>query len=327
MSSTWLRIGGVAGTEIAAHTPPTWETLADGGCGDASFAFALSARSQHQALRTGALVEIMSGPVPVYTGVLSEPDRTTWECHATGLSVPLRKKLALDNSSNATRNLADAIGRAISSGWPGSNPGPVSGTAAGDTDGNPVKVGDLLDDYAEQTGQRWGVDGFGRLYMRPDPTSARWIASPDSLVFGVTDEDVPTLLAGRYDNGTSYATAFAGSMGVEESVDLTNRGVLTAPAAMAILQGMLTRTGTIQWTNGATLTRDQLTTSGGTPANLLAVRAGQMVRAHGLGYGRLSAPWLDVTIGKTRYTSGDDSIYLEPVNSAPRGFRDVLAAS
>lgn len=327
--SLWLRIGGFAATEIAAHSAPSWETLADGGCGEASWAFALTARSQHQVLRAGSLVEIMAGPVPVYMGVLTEPDRTTWECHATGLSTPLRKRLALDGVGNSTRNLGTAISRVIGAGWPGSNPIPVDGFAAGDTDGNPVMVGTLLDEYAEQTGQRWGVENFGRVYMRPDPTSPTWLASPDAAVFGVTNEDVPTLLAGRYDVGDgTFATAFAGSGGVEETVDLTERGAMSGVAATAVLTGLLTRTGDTQWTNGTTLHREQLTTAGGVPANLLTVRAGQMIRAHGLSYGIImGTPWLDVVIGKTRYTAGEDVVYLEPVNTAPRNLRDVIAAA
>ena len=325
--SYWLRIDGYAATEIAAHTAPTWETLADGGCGAASWEFALSPRSQHSALRVGALVEVMAGPQPVYRGLLTEPDRTTWECHAYGLSSSLRQRLALDAFGNSTRDLGVALAQAIERGWRGTNPAPVVGVAAGDPAGNPVKVGDLLDDYAEQTGQRWGADAFGRVYMRPDPTTAKWLITPDVAAFGVTDEAGAQLLAGRYFNGTANLTAYAGGGEPEEAVDLTDRGTITAAAAEAILNGQLARRGGYQWTNGATLSRDQITTAGGTPAALGAVTAGQMVRAHGLGYGVGSTPWLDVTIGKTRYTAGDDVIYLEPINTAPRTFVDVVAAS
>lgn len=325
--SIWIRVGGVPATEIAAHTPPTWETLADGGCGAASFAFNLSVRAQHQALVAGSLVEIMAGPVSLYRGLLTEPDRTTWEVQAFGLSSSLRDRLALDGDGNSTRNLATAISRAVTLGWRGTNPTPVSGTAAGDTSGNPVKLGELLDNYAEQTGQRWGVDGFGRLYMRPDPTKPHWITSPGSVVFGVTDESSPTLLAGRYDDGTgTLKTAYAGTSGTEESVDLTDR-VLTLTAAEAILAGMLVRGGERKWTNGVTLTREQLTTAGGNPAGLMSVTAGAMMRAHSFGYAGMSTLWLDTVIGKTRYTAGEDVIYLEPVNIAPRSLSDVIAAA
>lgn len=325
--STWLRLNGFAATEIAAHTPPTWETLADGGCGEASWQFAASTRLQHQALQKGALVEIMLGPIPVYSGILTEPDRTTGECHAYGLSAALRRYVAL--SGGTTRDLFAATTRAISMGWPGSNPVPITGVAAGDAGGNPVKVADLFDDRAAELGQRWGTDGAGRLYMRPDPTIPLWLATPGSAAFGVTDEGAPTSLIGRYDTGAGYAsTPNVGTPGLEDTVDLTDRGVLTEAEAVAILSGMLVRQGVVSWTNGATLHREQLTTAGGTPAGLATVRAGQMIRAHGFGYGVFGrAPWLDVIIGKTRYTDGEDVIYIEPTNTAPRTLSGVIAAA
>lgn len=328
MSSIWVRIDGLPATEIAAHTPPTWETLADGGCGSASLAFALHGRAQHQVLKAGALVEILCGPVPLWRGLMTEPDRTTWECHAAGLSASLRTYLAVDALGANTRNLTTAIGEAILRGWRGSNPAPVSGPVAGDPAGNPVKVGDLLDDYAEQTGQRWGVDGYGALFMRPDPGSPRWLTVPDVAAFGPTSEGTAGRLAGRFFDGSNNDTAFAGTSAPEESVDLTDRGALTKSAAEAILAGMLVRSGETSWTNSVTLHREQLTTLGGQTAFLPGVRAGHKVRAHGLAYGVVThAPWLDVVIGKTTYTAGEDSITLEPVNSAPRTLTGVLAAA
>lgn len=323
--SFWLRIGGVPATEIAAHTPPEYETLADGGCGAASWTFAASARMQHHALKARALVQVMCGPIAVYSGLLTEPDRTTGECHSFGLSSDLYKIVALDGGS--TRDLTPAINRAISLGWPGTNPDPVSGVASGDATGNPVKVGNLLDDRAAELGQRWGTDGRGRLYMRPDPVTPSWLSSPGSAAFGVTDEGAPTSLVGRYDTGAGYAnTGNVGVPGLEDVVDLTDRGTLTLAEAEAILAGMLVRQGDRSWTNGVTLHREQLTTFGGVPAGLGSVRAGQLLRAHGFGYLGGGALWRDVVIGKTRYTAGSDVIYLEPTNTAPRTMRDVIAA-
>lgn len=151
----WLRLDGwIPATEVAAHTPPTWETHADGGIGEISWAFSLTPRSQHQALRKGALVEVMCGPMPVATGLMTEPDRSSWQCHAFGLSSSLGRIAALDNLGNATRDLSVAVAQAIVDGSPVRNPAPVSGTAAGDSTGNPSTIGSILTDYAEQTGQR-----------------------------------------------------------------------------------------------------------------------------------------------------------------------------
>jgi hypothetical protein len=323
----WLRIGGYPATEIAPHTPPRWETLADGGVGTISWTFTLSPRSQHQALRARALVEVMCGANRVAVGLMTEPDRTTWECHASGFAADLRKFPALDGSGNNTRDLAVATQTASFWGWPGSNSQPVTGVAAGDTTGNPVTVGQLYDDYATQTGQRWGCDELGRLFMRPDPTTPTWLTTPDAAAFGSTDDDVATWLAGRFDSGAGFLTAVVGDEGPGDVVDLTDRGAMGLVEAQVILSGMLIRRGGTQWTNGVTLHREQLTTMGGSPAALAAVRAGQMLRVHGLASGVIAqAPWLDITIGKTAYTAGEDTIYLEPVNIAARTARGAWAA-
>lgn len=328
--SVWLRINGYPATEIAAHTPPVWETWADGGSGSASWAFALTRRSQHQALRIDSLVEVMCGPLPLFTGLLSEPDRTTWQCTAYGLASAAKKYLALDGGLSNTRNVADAIAQAQATGWQATDPDGITGTASGEETGNPVSLATLLDDYAADLGYRWGVNGKGRLFVRADPTAPQWIASPDSAAFGTTDEDRANTLYGRYlDSGTStYLTATAGSGAMPQApVDLTDRGAMTSVQAVAILEGMLEARSQTAWTNGVTLTSDQLQTIGGTPArSLLTVRAGQMVRTFGLSYGARGIV-NDVVIGKTRYDAATPhQIYVEPVNTAPRGFRDVLAA-
>ena len=125
-----------------------------------------------------------------------------------------------------------------------------------------------------------------------------------------------------------YATAVGGSAGPVAAVNIADRGALTPVAAEAILSGMIQRRGETQWVNGVELHREQFTTRGGTPAFLGGVTAGQMVRAHGLAATFVAqAPWLDVVIGKTRYTAGEDTIYVEPINTAPRNFTDVIAAA
>lgn len=325
--SIWLRIGGYPATEIAAHTPPTWETWADGGTGAISWAFSLSMRSQHQALRVGALVEVMVGCVPVATGLMTEPDRTTWECSAYGLASEARNYLALDGSGNATRNLATAIAQARASGWQASNPSDILGTAAGEASA-PIALAELFDQWAEQLGRRWGVDGRGRLYFLEPPTTPTWLAAPESAAFGTTDEGAANTLKGRYLNvfTSTNLTATAGSGAPQAAVDLTDRGAMADADATAILNGMLIRDRGPKWTNGVTLTSDQLQTVGGTPAALPAVRAGQMMRSLGLS-NAVQPLALDTVIGKTRYTAGEDVIYIEPVNTAPRSFVDVVAAS
>lgn len=328
--SIWLRIAGYPATEIAPHSPVTWETWADGGTGSITWEFALSPRSQHQALRNRALVEVMCGPVALATGIMTDPDRTTWQCTAYGLAADAKHFPALDGGGSNTRNVGTAITQAIAAGWKATNPMAVTGTASGDTTGNPITLAQLLDEYAMQLGQRWRVGGNRQLSLSADPTTPTWIASPDSAAFGTTNEDRATRLAGRYLDSTTgtFLTAGAGSGIPYDTTDaLIERRAMTNAEAVTILTNALARDRSqTAWTNGVTLTHDQIQTMGGTPAFLPAVRAGQMMRSFGLSYG-IQALALDAVIGKTRYTDGDDVIYVEPVNIAARSLADVIAAS
>lgn len=332
MQDITLWVGGYPATEIAPHTPPTWETLADGGTGEISWRFTLTPRSQHPALRPGSMVEVKVGGMNVARGPMGDPDRNDWSCVARG--VQNDRYLALDASGFVTRNLGLAFEQAIARGLRVANPiGHGAGyTVPGDST-EPQTVWSLLTEAA--VGQRTGVDPSGNLYVRSDPTTPWWHAAPDSAIFGTTDEETITHLLGIYFDGTNNVPIFHPALvdemphRAEEPVDLTGRGTLAPTEAEDILAGALNLTSKIGFTNGVTLTSAQITTIGGTSAFLPNIRAGVMMRAHGLISARASVqtPVLDFVIGKTRYTAGDDTIYLEPVNTAPRTLADVIAAA
>lgn len=332
MDDVTLWVGGYPATEIAPHTPPSWETLADGGTGEISWSFALTPRSQHPALRPGSLVQVKVGGMSVARGALVDPDRTEWACVARG--VQNDRYLALDASGNVTRNLGTAITQAIARGWRVANPQNHGAgyTVPGDST-EPQTMSALLTEAAGSA--RWGIDPIGNLYVRSDPTTPWWQAAPDSAIFGTTDEETTTHLVGLYFDGTNNQKTIRPALSsvvqhrAEEPVDLTERGTLTLSQANAILDAALAQNNKIGFTNGVTLTSAQITTVGGSSAFLPSIRAGVMMRAHGLISARASVqtPVLDFVIGKTRYTAGDDVIYVEPVNTAPRTFADVIAAA
>lgn len=337
MSSFWVKLGGwLPATEIAAHSAPTWETLADGGIGDVSFQFDLSPKVQHPLLMTGVKVEVMHGAQPVATALMSEPDRVEWAIHAQGLSAQLRRVYACDNLGNPTRDLGVALATAISSGWTSAtNPDAVGGVATGDASG-PQTIGDLADEVAAQQGMRWGVDGAGRVFMRADPTVATCIITPEAAAFGATDEGQATQLVARYQiAGGTYNTRIyppaldPSTVTWHEMIDLTGRGALTLAEVDAILAGALaTGKSQTRWTNGVTLDRDQVTRNGVSLVPSTLTAGVDMARAVGMSTNfTTSAPWLDVVIGKTRHTAGERTVYLEPAGKAPRGFVDVIAAS
>lgn len=333
MQDITLWIGGYPATEIAAHTPPSWELLADGGTGEVSFALALSARSQHPALRPGSLVQVLCGGRPVAYSALMDPDRTTWECKAYGLQNA--GFLALDAAGNVTRDLGVAIAQAIARGWRVRNPAGhgVGYTVPGDST-EPQAIGSLITEAA--VGQRWGIRPDAAVYVQSDPTEISYRATPDSAIFGTTNESTVTHLVGVYFDGTTNQKIIrppgltAVPNRTEEPVDLTGAGTLTSGDAAAILDGMLKDRTQVGVTNGVTLHREQLMTVGGTPAFLAGVQAGLLVRADGLVSARASVqtPFQDFVIGKTKYTAGSDNIYLEPVNASPiaGGLSGIIAA-
>ena len=332
MSCYWIRLGGsLPATEIAPHTPPTWETLADGGTGEISFAFSLTRRSQHPMLRAGVKVEVLYGPTPVATGVMTEPDRTTWEVKAQGLAAQAPHVLAVDAFFAPTRDLSEAVGVARFNGWwQAEDPWGVSGVLTGDSE-DPMTLDELFNGVAAQTGQRWGTDGQGRIFMRPDPSSPDYMISPDAAAFGVTDEDQATEflvmhLVGGVKTPRLYRTFHPRVK--HEIVDLTSRGEMTTGEVDTFMDGVVTLgKAQTRWTNGVELDREQITRNG-VPAYLPTLTAGSMVRATGIPVDFThGAPWLDVVVGKTRYTAGARTIYLEPVNTAPRVLADVIAAS
>lgn len=328
----WIRLGGwQPATEIAAHSAPTWETLADGGHGEATFDMALSAKALPPLLNKGTLVEIMCGGGRLHAGRINDYDRAAGRVVVRGIQTDAYLLPALA-AVGTTRDLVTAISTVTAApyNWIGNNRLGYAGVAQG-TSTEPQMLGQLFDEYCAQYGYRWYLDTNYTLFMVPDPTGPTWLATPESAAFGQTDESSPTLLVGRYFNGTDNVNTARFKTGYTEVRteyrDLTERGTITAAQANAILDAELSVSGP-SWVNGITLHREQLTTMGGTPAFLPMVNArSTMLRAHGLmADGLIQAPWLDVVIGKTRYTAGEDTIYLEPANKVPRTLVDVIAA-
>lgn len=331
--SIWIRLGGrMPATELAAHSAPTWETLADGGNGESSFDLSISTKVLPPLLATGTLLEIMCGPRRLWLGRIGDYDRTEGRVVGRGIHTDAYQIPALDSGGNVTRNFLSALNVAASAPWNWlvGNPNGVSGVASGDAT-SPQMVGQLADELAAELGKRWGQGPDGDLYLQADPSTPTWLATPEAAAFGQTSESEFTVMLARYFNGTANVTSApvfkAGSEVRTDIKDYTDKGTLTAGQVATMLQTELGMTAP-GWVNGVTLHREQLTTMGGTPAFLPAVTARTMMRAHGLlADGVVQAPWLDVVIGKTRYTAGEDVIHLEPANKAARTFTDVIAAA
>lgn len=329
----WIRLGGTTpATEIAAHTPPTWETWADGGNGSSSFNLARSAKHEPHLTRPGTLMEIMLGCARVWYGRIEDYDPNEGSVVGRGIHTDMLTVPATDSLGAAIRTASTAVTTALAAPWNLriTDPNAVlttMGTAVGD-DTSLLTITALLDRCAEQAGRRWGQDNRGALYFRKDSDIiASWLLAPGVARFGDTTEGRASHLVGSYTAvGGAAATAVSFDSDATviraEMVDLTGRGEMTSAQATAILDAaMTTSKATRAWVNGITVSREQLMTIGGTPSALAGVRAGSRLNIVELG------PNMSAIIGKTRYTAGEEVIYIEPTSTAPRNFTDVLAAA
>lgn len=336
--ATQILINGVWAATIGGIGALKWSTVADGGSEEASWRMALPDTFTHPALRTGKLVELKAGSANVWSGVLNEPDISAdgWQFNAIGLAEEATGYLCLTSGGDTTSTPDTAIDQAILRGLPWTRPVSLQSTpfALTDATDNLNYLSDLLDAWATSQSKRWRVDVNGVVSAAADPTTPTWHMTPGSARIGLADDDYASNLYGRYRSAaTTYATvtaadtSAAGKRRREYPVNLTSRGVTTSGNATNILTGMLAKgKARYAWTHPANPSRMQLTTPGGQPAYLPFVRAGDMVRTHGvINEQGTVLPYVDWIIGKTEYEDGADTIQLAPTELAARTLGDVLS--
>ena len=328
-------VGGVEAGQVAAHSRPTYETLADGGCGSASWEWNLPKTYGGQATTRGALVRIVDFGKTVYLGRLETIADGAVTCR--GLWSDGQTIAALDGSGNATRDVGVAIANAAAR-WGITNRHGISGTVYGDT-GEPMMMVDLLRQYAAQQGRYVGVDADGDLYSRVDATAPMWLIAAGDVDLGGSDATTYTRLIGRHRDMTgAFVTSYSASAPppvVEAIVDLTGRtgdkdwGRMTSLDATALLTRLRDRMLGPTWTEPLTLHQSQIRTLGGGPAPLGSVRGGDRARIHSLTasqQAKYGAPYIDVTLGSVARTIGEPMIEVAPVGTEPVTLEDAMAA-
>lgn len=335
------------------------------GMFEASWTVALPPGFRNPLLRGGTLVELMKGERRVGSPlILTEPSVGTgldnpWGFTAIGIGREVEGDssfFALDASGNTTTIGTTAVDNAITR--PSSTVGwriagrdatiPASGPSASATSDGLQTVGNLLGLIADETaGKRWGVGQDNLVRLMSDPTTPTYHVTPGSAALGTADDDYATLVLFRYlDNVThTFATRFSPALGSpsatelrfghrEFAVDRTDLGEIPAATAQAFADGILAKSkGRLAWTNGLTLTSNEILTSGGVPASLSKVAEdvgeGCMVRLHGIFDDLLETTgqtWLDVIIGEAKYADGAPTIDLNPLGLAARNLATVIEA-
>ena len=334
MSAT-LWVNGEPADRWADYSALTWETCRMGGMGGASWTWGLGPDFVTKRFGVGAYVEFKLAGRRVWHGRWQNWDRKTDGDIARGIWDDGRTIPALDGSGNVTRDIAVALATATGSTYGWRVKTGLTGTVVGDGSDGPVSVVDLLEQQAKATARAAGVRADGRLYMSADPTSPRWFIDAGDIPLSDTDIGVVNRLAGRYRTSTgTYATerstTAAAAPIVEETVDITSFGVLSAAQARDVLNQMLAIMGQRpSWSGSMTIHRSQITNFGGAEYIALEnILGGHMVHLQSLSAGVRSQlggmTSLDVVLDKATYTDGSDQIVLEAVGTQPTTHADAM---
>lgn len=285
----------------------------------------------HPDLRAGVRVEVFAGGAKVWRGTLAEPG-TDGVMHALGSWHDAQGVAAMTGATAPTTIPDTAIDAAIARAavsW--ARPVSLSSVAWSGDPSVEINLDELLDSWAEGAGLRWYVDPFGNVRAAVDPTTPMWQVPSAVAGRGLTldQSEYYGRIYGRYLIGTgSWTFAVAGTSPPEKVIDLTELGVITSTRANAEVQNRYLLSGARRgWADGLNLSRGQITTMGGTPAPLSMIQAGQMIRLQGVidpSRDTRITSYVDVVIGESIYTEGEDQIQLKPVGLAPRNLADVL---
>lgn len=332
--ATGVRVNGVPLSAIAPWGDLSWSTN-EYGLELVEWTMHIPAGFTHPALRRGATVELLYGTKRIGVGMLSAPDYQAGRFTATGLAREAARFVAVTN------DVDDEVAAAISRGlpWNGST---LTGTVAASPTANGREVV-MLNQLLDQHGP-WMVDEDGVARPRVESTTIDYHLSPSVGALGVTDDGLLSTLYGWFVSGVAGDPAEPASWAntsvsvpapygaVEDVVDLTDAGLLDTTSVQDALTTLLEQRGggELRYTNGLRISEDEITTVGGTRADLRLVRNGQRCRLHGLlnqhGDMRYGAHH-DFIIQATQYAGGSGYIDLTPVGMAERANLADLATA
>jgi len=249
------------------------------------------------ALKAGRQVQVIRGARAIWDGKLIEPVPTAagWQITAVGIG---NAGTDFDAVYTTWSSQNDAVNQAITRGLRWVNPGIPGGVWLGQqADSASMKITDLLNLYCTQGGFTWYVNvtpagNILSVYAFPAATTAnanRILVAPGPVA-RTLGGDVNTIYVRYQSSADSAATAAfaltsvttagaAAQHGVlEEYLDLSSAGPLTAAAAQAEATAVLARYQRASWAGPFTVRPGQLLNIGGAPADLGLDHCGTIVR-------------------------------------------------
>lgn len=338
MTAAQVRIGGPGGVWLSTVVPVggiQLDTRWPLGGYQLDLSLLVTPQAHPSAIVGDARCDLIDAGRQIFTGSLAEPDWSAGTLTASGLCREAETTLALTASNTTSSTPDEAIDAAISRGaWRVTRPASLSSTplTVGNTTASLNYVSELLDQWALSAGRRWYVDSSGAVRSGVDPTTPEIYILPGVAELSWSTETQASRLAGSWtDTSGMPQVTLVGSGSVEQDVDLTNAGPLTATQASAILASILADATSGGWSGSLpALSPGQWMLPGGgycSPARLMQmVERGLMVRL--LGHrdprpGRASMV-TDVVIGQAVWNVDDDTVTLTPLGSAARDFASIV---
>lgn len=327
-----------------------YKTAWPGGSYDAALTVTRRSQQRPRILRRGMILEVKLGGFPLYVGTIDKPDWNGREAQikARGLMFLGDEFHAFDALGATVDNPTTAITAAQTKGMPWliGNGIPNGNLNAGTTE--PVnKIGDLLDAWAEELGQRWEVDPLRYVHMRADPTTVSYVVPAGVVDAGQSSDEYRSRIVLRYKHtGGTFKTAWSpGGLTPPTTADytpseriwnysewvkdVTSLGAMSDARAIALADKIYELAGgTPGWANGMTVPYGQFLTRGGRPVHPATVKAGRRVRVYGVPNELTGAAHTEFVIGETSYEWGSKSVGVNPVgitvNSAEDAWRTLF---
>lgn len=308
-----------------------------GGCEEAEFTLSAPLGYRSHLLREGIYMEVLLGSHPVFTGHVDGVDRDTWAVHARGLAKEAANVLCFD-SGYQTSTIADTVidaayfTRLFLQYW--KRPTSISSTPYGGaavTDA-PNYLNTLLDGVSQVAGKWWTIWADNIIRLESVPTVPTYHMMPKSIDLPTSYEESASDIFLRYVDSTTHVAQTASAVTPspfrkELAVDVTGLGEITNAAAGAHAAGIVAQgkpkpgyTASVEVTKW-TLLSDNLG-----PVDPRRVRAGEMVRLHGVSNPLTNVGHHDFVIGRTKLGAGGKSLVIDPMGLTTNGSQeDVIA--
>lgn len=196
------------------------------------------------------------------------------------------------------------------------------------------------------TSAAFGRDADNITFTPTNPADPTWFLDAADLDIGVADDRLYTQVVATYVSavtGDPPKPSATATVTVDDLVaqslydvitydmDLTGLGLLTEAAAEDLAEAQLAEFAIPEWLSRLAVTSAELLSTGGQPAHLPSVKAGQMVRLfnvpNNLG-GLRTRVSLDVVLGEVEHSSDEPSIVtIAPTRLAARNIADALVAA